>query len=319
MNELIQHHEDMLSSEAAPSSGGAASSAVSLAAQARASMTPTERIKENSELVRILAPEIQREHLAGIQGKEFMCVGGGIAIANAMGYAISVGPVTFDKDLGCFQATASMTNGLTDKVVASAVGYVGDDETRWTEGPKFARNSMTQTRAEAKLCRINFGHLYTLLGASTATPAEEMMGVEYHDSPARPARKAQAPARAPAAATTANVASPGGDPPQGAEWTLESIVLKNKQWNIHTLTMKQLGGDNRSGEGQVFDMFDPDLKNLEDARSNGWPVKVTWVKGKNFEQYGGYNAKQVIILKPSDAAMPSPSHVPVLNDEEVPF
>ena len=200
-----------------------------------------------------------------------------------------------------------MTNGLTDQVVATAVGYVGDDEDRWVQGPKFALLSMTQTRAEAKLCRINFGHLYTLLGASTATPAEEMMGVEFHDSPARPARQAQAPARAPVAATTADVPDPSDDPPQGAEWMLESITLKNEEWNIHKLTMKN--------GGQVFDMFDPDLENLEAARKNAWPVKVTWVKGKNFEQYGGYNAKQIIILKPKD----TPAPAAVVSDDEVGF
>ena len=158
---------------------------------ARAAMTPQERITENAELVVALAPEIQREHLANIQGKEYMCVGGGIAIANALGFTISVSGITRDQDLGVFEATAEMRNGLTNEVVATAVGYVGDDESRWVNGPKFALLSMTQTRAEAKLCRANFGHLYTIFGAASATPAEEMGGIRDNgpQSPAPRPRK----------------------------------------------------------------------------------------------------------------------------------
>tara|TARA_Y100000114_G_scaffold95472_1_gene88811 strand:- start:1916 stop:2851 length:936 start_codon:yes stop_codon:yes gene_type:complete len=142
--------------------------------EARANLTPQDRIKQNEELVRILAPEVQREHLMRVQGKDYMCVGGGIAIANGMGFSISCSEVTFNKDLGVYSAIATMTDGV---ITAEAIGYVGDDERKWTGGPKFALMSMTQTRAIAKLCRANFGHLYTLLGAASATPAEEMSAV----------------------------------------------------------------------------------------------------------------------------------------------
>lgn len=142
--------------------------------EARANLTPQDRIKQNEELVRILAPEVQREHLMRVQGKDYMCVGGGIAIANGMGFSISCSEVTFNKDLGVYSAIATMTDGV---ITAEAIGYVGDDERKWTGGPKHALMSMTQTRAIAKLCRANFGHLYTLLGAASATPAEEMSAV----------------------------------------------------------------------------------------------------------------------------------------------
>ena len=177
---------------------------------ARAAMTPQERITENAELVAALAPEIQREHLANIQGKDYMCVGGGIAIANALGFTISVSGITRDQDLGVFEATAEMRNGLTNEVVATAVGYVGDDESRWVNGPKFALLSMTQTRAEAKLCRANFGHLYTIFGAASATPAEEMGGIRDNgpQSPAPQPRKQVASA----AKTKAKTVQPAPEP-----------------------------------------------------------------------------------------------------------
>lgn len=139
-------------------------------------LTPQDRLKQNSELIMLLAPQIKSKHLANIQGKLFMCVGGGIAVANALGYTVSVSEATIDKDMKATKATATLHNS-EGVAVASAVGYVGDDEARWSNGPVFARYSMTQTRAEAKLCRANFGHLYCVLGASTDTPAEEMQGV----------------------------------------------------------------------------------------------------------------------------------------------
>ena len=142
----------------------------------RESLSPQDRIKANAELVHALAPEIQREHLARIEGKDYMCVGGGIAIANAQGFALSVSEVTYDKALGVYSAIATMTDGV---ITASAPGYLGGDEARWMRGPKYAMLSMTQTRALAKLCRANFGHLYTLMGAASATPAEEMSGMNH--------------------------------------------------------------------------------------------------------------------------------------------
>tara|TARA_R110002012_G_scaffold166722_2_gene330103 strand:+ start:4106 stop:4978 length:873 start_codon:yes stop_codon:yes gene_type:complete len=153
-------------------------------------LSPQERIKQNSELIQALAPEIKKNHLANINGKQFMCVGGGIAIANAQGFKISVGKVHFDKEDGVWWAQADMTDG---NITVNAIGYVGDDEKRWTGTTKAARNSMVQTRAEAKLCRSNFGHMYTLYGADSATPAEEMMGVE--DAGNQPHTTATTPTR----------------------------------------------------------------------------------------------------------------------------
>ena len=139
--------------------------------------TPQERMLRNQQLITMLAPEIKAKHLANIQGKNHMCVAGGIAIANCLGYTVSVGEVECNESLGVTSAKAELHDS-DGKVVAYAFGYVGDDEKRWVTGPKFARLSMTQTRAEAKLCRVNFGHMYTMLGASSDTPAEEMHGVQ---------------------------------------------------------------------------------------------------------------------------------------------
>jgi len=140
--------------------------------------TLQQTIKNNEQLVRSLAPQIQKQHLMSVQGNAYMKVAGGIAIAQTLGFTITVGDVQLikgDEEHDYYQCTAEL---LKDGVVvAKAVGYLGMDERTWSNRPTYARRSMCQTRAQAKLCRANFGALYTLMGATHDTPAEEMDGV----------------------------------------------------------------------------------------------------------------------------------------------
>ncbi len=270
-------------------------------------LSPQEMIQNNGELVRLLAPEIQTHHLAAIQGKEYMCVGGGIAIANSMGFTISVGKVVHDKSEGLWEAEAVLKNANTGAEVGIAMGYVGDDEKRWMTGPKAARNSMVQTRAIAKLCRSNFGHLYTLLGAASATPAEEMQMVEAAPRmapAARPVTKKPAPKPASKPAAAPRNDSDGGEKAntQEGEGTLQVIITaveefrrdKNNDppkwviWSVHTdqndyfstfdgegeyaqaeLAMSSFGGR------AILDWYiDPKYPNNKKIRDGG--IKAAW-------------------------------------------
>jgi len=281
-------------------------------------LSPQQMIQQNGDLVRMLAPEIQSHHLANIQGKSYMCVGGGIAIANSQGYTISVGDVIEDTSAGRWKARASLHNNMTGAEVAFAWGYVYDDEQRWMGGPKAARDSMTQTRAQAKMCRANFGHLYVLMGAATATPAEEMQMVQATAPVARPSRAAQAsrpsvaapsvPAeRATAVVQPATNTAESVDPPQDSDWQLTGLVDKRvPNFNIWRL---------ETSAGQTFDMFDPP-DGLHDAVSKGWKVRITWKRCRNFDKYPGHDVKSLVILKPAVAAPAEPVAVPT---EEIPF
>lgn len=140
-------------------------------------LSPQERIKQNKALIEALAPQVQAFHLSNIGGKAYMNVGGGIAVANAMGYAISVLDVVKDEEVEAYKAIAVLHCASTGAEIARATGYVGFNEDRWMKAPTYARLSMTQTRAEAKLCAANFRSVYTMLGAASDTPAEEMAGV----------------------------------------------------------------------------------------------------------------------------------------------
>ena len=122
-----------------------------------------------------LGNEIRQNHIAIINGNKHVKKDGGIAIANALGFGIDVGEVSFDQELGAWKAHAKLVDLKTrEDCGVGAWGYVGDDEDRWVRAPKNARYSMTQTRAQAKLCVSNFGHMYVALGADQSTPAEEM-------------------------------------------------------------------------------------------------------------------------------------------------
>lgn len=153
-----------------------------------------ERIVENRELIKALAPQIKKHHLLDSgKAEKYMKVGGGMAIAQTLGFTVSVDDTEYfptGDEVPYYRAKAWL---LRDgQKVAWAMGYLGMDEPRWAASQLYAKKSMCQTRAVAKLCRINFGALYILLGATSDTPAEEMTFAEQ-GTPTSPARVQQAP------------------------------------------------------------------------------------------------------------------------------
>jgi hypothetical protein len=68
-----------------------------------------------------------------------------------------------------------MSDGMT---IATAEGFLGDDETTWQKRPEFARRAMAQTRAMSRAARSAFAFVVLLMENNICTtPAEEMMGV----------------------------------------------------------------------------------------------------------------------------------------------
>ena len=68
-----------------------------------------------------------------------------------------------------------MSDGI---VLATAEGFVGDDEPMWKKRPMYARRAMAQTRASSRVCRSAFAHVVVLIDKDLGTtPAEEMQGV----------------------------------------------------------------------------------------------------------------------------------------------
>jgi hypothetical protein len=189
-----------------------------------------------------------------VEGNSYVRIGGGIAVAQALGYSISVSEVRVipaaDGEPTMYTATATLSDhSATPPVaVATADGYLGLDERSWAHRPAYARRSMCQSRAIAKLCRINFGALYVMLGASSDTPAEEMDGIS--PVPASAPASTPTPARIGAALEAAHLARVAADPSRAAH---PSIPAPSVQAPIgaEVITATIIGVEKKSGVGKT--------------------------------------------------------------------
>ena len=114
-----------------------------------------------------------------IQGRRYLRVEGWQAIALAHDCVASAGDV--EVVAGGIRAIGKVISVSTGQVLATAEGFVGDDEKTWRGRPMFARRAMAQTRAISRACRSAFAHVVVLINAEHATnygttPAEEMSG-----------------------------------------------------------------------------------------------------------------------------------------------
>jgi hypothetical protein len=116
-----------------------------------------------------------------IQGRKYVRVEGWQAIALAHGCVASSGSVV--RTESGVAATGRVVQVSTGIELASAEGFVGDDEKMWSARPEYARRAMAQTRAISRACRSAFAHVVVLMNAGlSTTPAEEI-----EDNEPRPA------------------------------------------------------------------------------------------------------------------------------------
>lgn len=107
-----------------------------------------------------------------IDGKRYVPVEGWATIAAAYACAPSIREV-IEEDRG-IRAVAELRRA-DGTVVASAEGFCGLDEPRWSNRPLYARRGMAQTRAISRVCRTAFAFVVTLMDAGLqTTPAEEI-------------------------------------------------------------------------------------------------------------------------------------------------
>jgi hypothetical protein len=115
-----------------------------------------------------------------IQGRKYVRSEGWLAIAAAHGCVVSVRDVEHVE--GGLRAIAELRRLSDQSLIATAEGFVGDDEPTWAKRPMFARRAMVQTRASSRVCRTVFAHVPIMVDASLGTtPAEEMQGVYDHE------------------------------------------------------------------------------------------------------------------------------------------
>lgn len=136
--------------------------------------------------------EIVLKTVQKIQGRNYVKVEGWQSIATAHGCIASSRDV--ERVEGGFRAIGEIRRISDGVVLATAEGFLGDDETMWASRPEYARRAMCQTRAISRACRSAFAHVVVLMDAGlSTTPAEEVPDGGFdHDSP-QPARRSPEP------------------------------------------------------------------------------------------------------------------------------
>lgn len=117
--------------------------------------------------------EIVMKTAVNISGKKYVKVEGWQAIAIAHGCMLSARDV--ERIDGGVRAIGEVRRGSDGMVLATAEGFVGDDESTWGKRPEYAKRAMAQTRAMSRAARSAFAHVVVMIDSSlSTTPAEEM-------------------------------------------------------------------------------------------------------------------------------------------------
>lgn len=118
-----------------------------------------------------------------IQGRKFVSVEGWQAIAIAHG--CTAGSRDVERVEGGVRAIGEIRRMSDGQVIATAEGFVGEDEPTWFGGqfkgktlprrPDYAIRAMAQTRAISRACRSAFAHVVVMMKANLeTTPAAEV-------------------------------------------------------------------------------------------------------------------------------------------------
>lgn len=117
--------------------------------------------------------EIVKATAQRIGQKDYVRVEGWQSIAVAHGCVASARDVERVEDgWRCIGEVRRMDTG---QVIATAEGFLGDDEEMWAKRPTYAKRAMCQTRTISRACRSAFAHVVVLIDRNlSTTPAEEV-------------------------------------------------------------------------------------------------------------------------------------------------
>lgn len=149
--------------------------------QSQLALAPKELVQQSTDIAG-LCKEIVVASAVRIQGKKYVRVEGWQAIAIAHGCVASAKDVK--KVEGGIIATGEIRRMGDGQLIATAEGFVGDDEKTWASRAEYARRAMAQTRAISRACRSAFAHVVVLMDAGlSTTPAEEVPEGGFTDEP----------------------------------------------------------------------------------------------------------------------------------------
>jgi hypothetical protein len=117
-----------------------------------------------------------------IQGRKYVQIEGWQAIAIAHGCIVSARDV--EKIDGGLRAIGEVRRMSDGALLATAEGFLGDDEPTWAKRPMYARRAFVQTRAMSRACRSAFAHVVVMIDKDLGTtPAEEVPEGGFIDGP----------------------------------------------------------------------------------------------------------------------------------------
>lgn len=144
--------------------------------------------------------EIVKRTAQNIQGRKYVKVEGWQSIAAAYGCVASSKDV--ERVDGGFRAIGELRRANDGHIIATAEGFLGDDEKMWASRPEYAKRAMAQTRAISRVCRSAFAFVVVMIdGNLSTTPAEEMT-FEHEPAPQGNASPSGADSTEPARAVT---------------------------------------------------------------------------------------------------------------------
>ncbi len=116
--------------------------------------------------------EIVKRTAMDLKGRKYVRCEGWTSIAAAYGCVVSVREVLETAD--GIEAVAELRKH-DGTILATASGFVGNDEPMWAARPLYARRGMASTRAVSRVCRTAFSFVVVMMDAGLeVTPAEEM-------------------------------------------------------------------------------------------------------------------------------------------------
>lgn len=209
-------------------------------------INPAELNRISTEVAHV-CKEIVTRTAMNIGGRKYVKVEGWQSIATAHGCVASARAVEVVE--GGVRAIGEIRRMSDGALIATAEGFVGDDEAVWYGGEKEDRNgrtityparpmyairAMAQTRAISRACRTAFAHVVVLMDAGLeTTPAEEVPAEGFDDKAERAKPVTPAPAKDAPAAEPAEVQLEG--------WRGHRIHFgKNRGTQLGSLQSKQL-------------------------------------------------------------------------------
>lgn len=164
---------------------------------------PKAIVAHQRRFVEAMRDEILRNHTIEMDGKRYVKVAGGTAIANALGLTVMEQESDFvaeTPDLPAHWRAIAVVVDAAGVTRGRGCGRVFLTERRWGNAEPYAAAAMAGTRAAARALRYVLGHYYIALGAAD-TPSEEMeMVIAERQAPRQASPRQASPASPPAQA-----------------------------------------------------------------------------------------------------------------------